>query len=107
KYSMTRTAAAMQKAAGFMGGSIVAVGNAPTALLELIKMIKAGQAAPVLVIGVPVGFVDAEESKEELMRLDIPYISIKGKKGGSTVAVAIVNALLMMAEMSKISELED
>ncbi len=98
KHSMTRTAAAMQKAAGFMGGSIVAVGNAPTALLELIKMIKAGQATPALVIGVPVGFVDAEESKEELMKLDIPYISIKGKKGGSTVAVAIVNALLMMAE---------
>ena len=77
---------------------IVAIGNAPTALLELITMIKAGQAVPALVIGVPVGFVDAEESKEELMRLDIPYISIKGKKGGSTVAVAIVNALLMIAE---------
>lgn len=98
KHSMTRTAAAMQKAAGFMGGSIVAIGNAPTALLELIKMIKAGQAKPALVIGVPVGFVDAEESKEELMKLDIPYICIKGKKGGSTVAVAIVNALLMLAE---------
>ncbi|OGP65934.1 MAG: hypothetical protein A3K22_06070 [Deltaproteobacteria bacterium RBG_16_42_7] len=119
---ITKTAAAMQKAFGLTKEArsekqeknrasclvplasnitsfpIVAVGNAPTALLELIKMIKAGQAAPALVIGVPVGFVDAEESKEELMRLDIPYISIKGKKGGSTVAVAIVNALLMMAE---------
>jgi len=96
--NMTKTAAAMRKAAGFMGNSIVAVGNAPTALLELIKMIKEEKARPHLVIGVPVGFVDAEESKEELMKLDIPYISIKGKKGGSTVAVAIVNALLMMAE---------
>ncbi|MBI5049209.1 MAG: precorrin-8X methylmutase [Deltaproteobacteria bacterium] len=110
---ITKTAAAMRKAIDFTSHiphptcHIVAVGNAPTALLELIKMIKAGQVAPALVIGVPVGFVDAEESKEELMKLDIPYISIKGKKGGSTVAVAIVNALLMMAEMSRISGLED
>ncbi|MBI3398964.1 MAG: precorrin-8X methylmutase, partial [Deltaproteobacteria bacterium] len=122
--SMTKSAAAMRKALGLMeearskksearsqktehlascllplaSNTIVAVGNAPTALLELIKMIKAGHAKPALVIGVPVGFVDAEESKEELMKLDIPYISIKGKKGGSTVAVAIVNALLMLAE---------
>jgi precorrin-8X/cobalt-precorrin-8 methylmutase len=114
---ITKTAAAMQKA--FTCGvqesqisnlksqiskpvsPIVAIGNAPTALLEIIKMIKAGQATPALVIGVPVGFVDAEESKEELMKLDMPYISIKGKKGGSTVAVAIVNALLIMAEQSQ------
>jgi len=98
RHSLTRTAAAMRKAAGFMDGSIVAVGNAPTALLELIKIIKTGHERPALVIGVPVGFVDAEESKEGLMGLDVPYISIKGRKGGSTVAVAIVNALLMMAE---------
>ena len=98
RHSITRTAAAMRKAAGFMDGSIVAVGNAPTALLELIKIIKTGHERPALVIGVPVGFVDAEESKEGLMGLDVPYISIKGRKGGSTVAVAIVNALLMMAE---------
>ncbi|MBI3754302.1 MAG: precorrin-8X methylmutase [Deltaproteobacteria bacterium] len=110
KHNMTKTAAAMRKAfeCGLRNADcgikenpappIVAIGNAPTALLELIKMIKAGQAAPALVIGVPVGFVDAEESKEELMKLDIPYIAIKGKKGGSTVAVAIVNALLIMAE---------
>src|SRR3989344_4778593 len=98
RHSITRTAAAMRKAAGFMDGSIVAVGNAPTALLELIKIIKTGHERPALVIGVPVGFVDAEVSKEGLMGLDVPYISIKGRKGGSTVAVAIVNALLMMAE---------
>jgi len=98
RHSITRTAAAMRKAAGFMDGSIVAVGNAPTALLELIKIIKTGHERPALVIGVPVGFVDAEVSKEGLMGLDVPYIFIKGRKGGSTVAVAIVNALLMMAE---------
>src|SRR3989304_3935520 len=77
---------------------MVGIGKAPTALLELIKIIKTGHERPALVIGVPVGFVDAEESKEGLMGLDVPYISIKGRKGGSTVAVAIVNALLMMAE---------
>lgn len=98
KDNMTRTAASMQKALEFMNDSIVAIGNAPTALLEIVKMIKAQNIKPALVIGVPVGFVDAEESKEELMKLDVPYISIKGKKGGSTVAVAIVNALLMLAE---------
>ncbi|MBI5287011.1 MAG: precorrin-8X methylmutase [Deltaproteobacteria bacterium] len=98
KDNMTRTAAAMRKALEFISGNIVAVGNAPTALVELIEIIKGGWARPVLVIGVPVGFVGAEESKEGLMRLDVPYISIKGKKGGSTVAVAIVNALLMLAE---------
>ena len=98
KDNITKTAAAMQKALGYMDSSIVVIGNAPTALLKLIKMIKEEKARPAVVIGVPVGFVGAEESKEELMKLDLPYISIKGKKGGSTVAVAIVNALLMMAE---------
>ena len=98
KDNITKTAAAMQKALGYMDSSIVVIGNAPTALLKLIKMIKEEKARPAVVIGVPVGFVGAEESKEELMSLALPYISIKGKKGGSTVAVAIVNALLMMAE---------
>ena len=101
---ITKTAAAMRKAIEFTShiphptSQIIAVGNAPTALMELTRMIKEGKARPALVIGVPVGFVDAEESKEGLMGLDVPYISIKGRKGGSTVAVAIVNALLMMAE---------
>lgn len=96
--NITRSAAAIRKAAGFMDGNIIAIGNAPTALMELVSMIKNGKVTPSLVIGVPVGFVDAEQSKEDLMKLDVPYISIKGKKGGSTIAVAIVNALLMMAE---------
>lgn len=98
KANITKTAAAMHKALAYMDNSIVVIGNAPTALLELVKMIKEEKARPAVVIGVPVGFVGAEESKEELMSLALPYISIKGKKGGSTVAVAIVNALLMMAE---------
>ena len=100
----TRTAMGIRKALSptfhipYPTSKIAVIGNAPTALMELTRMIKEGKVRPALVIGVPVGFVDAEESKEELMKLDIPYISIKGRKGGSTVAVAIVNALLMMAE---------
>ena len=100
----TRTAMGIRKALSptfhipHPTSKIAVIGNAPTALMELTRMIKEGKVRPALVIGVPVGFVDAEESKEELMKLDIPYISIKGRKGGSTVAVAIVNALLMMAE---------
>jgi len=102
--NVTRTAMGIKKALSptshipHSTSKIVVIGNAPTALLELIKIIKTGHERPALVIGVPVGFVDAEESKEGLMGLDVPYISIKGRKGGSTVAVAIVNALLMMAE---------
>ncbi|HBO84933.1 MAG TPA: hypothetical protein DD641_08195 [Deltaproteobacteria bacterium] len=96
--NITKTSAAMQKAKGFINSSIVVIGNAPTALLKLIDIIRTDGIRPALVIGVPVGFVDAEESKEELMKMDVPYISIKGKKGGSTVAVAIVNAMLMLAE---------
>jgi len=79
---------------------IIAIGNAPSALLKAIEILNlplAPRPSP-LVIGVPVGFVGAEASKDELMRLPIPHISIRGRKGGSTVAVAIVNALLMMAE---------
>ncbi|MBI5682658.1 MAG: precorrin-8X methylmutase [Deltaproteobacteria bacterium] len=107
---ITKTAAGMRKAfeCGFSltpnsklqtpNSKIVAIGNAPTALLEIVKMIKTQNIKPAIVIGVPVGFVDAKESKEELMKLNVPYISIKGRKGGSTVAVAIVNALLIMAE---------
>jgi len=102
--NVTRTAMGIRKALSPTShiphptSKIVVIGNAPTALMELTRMIKEGKTRPALVIGVPVGFVDAEESKEGLMGLDVPYISIKGRKGGSTVAVAIVNALLMMAE---------
>lgn len=73
---------------------IFAVGNAPTALIKLYELIKSGVAKPELVIGVPVGFVNVEESKELIMSLNVPYIVAKGRKGGSNVAVAICNALL-------------
>lgn len=78
------------------GGDIYMIGNAPTALYEILSLVDEGKINPSLVIGVPVGFVGAAESKEALMETDIPYISTRGRKGGSTVAVAIMNALLYM-----------
>ena len=76
-----------------MNGGIVVVGNAPTALLEVMEMIREGITKPALVIGIPVGFVSAVESKEELAKMDIPFITNLGRKGGSPCASAIVNAL--------------
>lgn len=77
--------------------TIYVVGNAPTALLRLIALVKEGEVKPALIIGVPVGFVNAAESKDELIQLDYPYISNTGRKGGSNVAASIVNALSIMA----------
>ncbi|ENK1244456.1 precorrin-8X methylmutase [Clostridium botulinum] len=71
-------------------------GNAPTALYKLMELMKEGKANPKFIIGVPVGFVGAAESKKELEKLDIPFITIKGRKGGSNVAASIVNALMYM-----------
>ena len=94
---ITRTAASMRKAASLMTGAIVAVGNAPTALRELLTLVKKVEAAPALVVGVPVGFVGAAEAKEELGAAGIEYITSVGNKGGSTVAAAIVNAIAIEA----------
>ena len=74
---------------------IVVIGNAPTALLEILKMIDEG-IKPALIVATPVGFVNAKESKEMLMQYDIPYITNIGRKGGSTVASAIINALMIL-----------
>ena len=93
-----RSVISMRKAEKFMDGSIIAIGNAPTALFELVDMIKAGKVRPALIIGIPVGFVGAAESKEELQgQKNIPYITNSGRRGGSTVACAIVNALIKLA----------
>lgn len=94
----TRSTAAMRQLAPHIDGGIVAVGNAPTALLEVIRLIKEEGLRPALVIGVPVGFVSAVESKSELAAMDVPYITALGRKGGSTVAVSTVNALLRLAD---------
>lgn len=98
RLNTTRAIISMRKAARESDGAIYAIGNAPTALLELIRMVKDGEAKPGLIIGVPVGFVSAAESKEELLKLDVPFITNVGRKGGSPVAVAAVNALSLLAE---------
>jgi precorrin-8X/cobalt-precorrin-8 methylmutase len=76
-----------------MNGAVIVIGNAPTALLEVIQMIKENVTRPSLVIGVPVGFVCAAESKDDLKKLDIPFITNIGRKGGTPCASAIVNAI--------------
>ncbi len=96
--NLTRAEAAVNKACDIMDGSIYVIGNAPTALLCLIDLIKSGKAKPALVIGFPVGFVNAAESKYELIEMDYPYISNVGRKGGSNIAASIVNALIILAE---------
>jgi len=95
----TRAIEAMKKAhrLGLLDGAIVAVGNAPTALLETLRLVREEGARPALVVGVPVGFVSAAESKEELLRSDVPFVVARGRKGGSTIAVAILHALLYLA----------
>ncbi|NDY42996.1 precorrin-8X methylmutase [Dissulfurirhabdus thermomarina] len=94
---ITRAAAAMELGAAPHVG-IVAVGNAPTALLRVLDMVAAGAFRPDLVVGVPVGFVSAAESKDRLAGADVPFITALGRKGGSSVAAAAVNALLRLAE---------
>jgi precorrin-8X/cobalt-precorrin-8 methylmutase len=93
----TRAKVAVDAAVDEMAGGIYAVGNAPTALLRLIELIKTGKAAPALVIGLPVGFVNAAESKAALLDVDVPYITNVGRKGGSNVAASVVNALVLLA----------
>ena len=92
--SCTRATVSMEKAAEIKGPLIIASGNAPTALIALYDLVKAGKINPGLIIGVPVGFVNVVESKEMIMKLDVPYIVAKGRKGGSNIAAAICNAML-------------
>ena len=93
KENKTRAQMSMRIAKEDMNGGIVVIGNAPTALLEVMGMIREGITKPALVIGIPVGFVSAVESKEELAKMDTPFITNLGRKGGSPCASAIVNAL--------------
>jgi len=93
KEGKTRAEMSMRVAKEDMNGGMVVIGNAPTALLEVMKMITEGITKPALVIGIPVGFVSALESKDELAKMDTPFITNQGRKGGSPCASAIVNAL--------------
>ncbi|NMG74329.1 precorrin-8X methylmutase [Aromatoleum diolicum] len=97
----TRAVQAMRKAhrQGLLDGAIVGIGNAPTALIEIVRLIREEGARPALVIGMPVGFVSAAESKELMTEVDeVPWIVIRGRKGGSTLVVAAIHALLGLAE---------
>ena len=75
---------------------IFAIGNAPTALVRLYELIQEGKIHPALIIGVPVGFVNVVQSKELIMKTDVPYIVAKGRKGGSNIAACICNALMYL-----------
>ena len=91
---VTRAIVSMERAAALDRPCIFAIGNAPTALIALYDLIKAGKLVPALIIGVPVGFVNVVESKEQIMTAGVPYIVARGRKGGSNVAAAICNAML-------------
>lgn len=93
----TRAAVAMEKMISSMGGSIVAIGNAPTALFKILELAEKESRKPALIIGVPVGLVGARESKEMLLKQAIPYITVRGEKGGSPLAVSIINGLAILA----------
>ncbi len=93
KTGKTRAQMSMRVAEKEIDDGIVVVGNAPTALLEVMEMVKEGLVKPALVVGMPVGFVSAVESKDELSKTDIPFITNIGRKGGSPCASAIINAL--------------
>jgi precorrin-8X/cobalt-precorrin-8 methylmutase len=94
----TRSAAALDLWGDRLGGSVVAIGNAPTALFRLLEMVAAGAPRPAAVIGVPVGFIGAAESKEALAESGLEYLIVRGRRGGSAITAAAVNALASEAE---------
>ena len=90
---VTRSLVSMEKAAQLDRPVIFAIGNAPTALISISNLVKAGKLRPAAVIGVPVGFVNVVESKEQIIKLGVPAIVARGRKGGSNIAAAIINAI--------------
>jgi precorrin isomerase len=96
---LPRSVFAARKATGILHGGTAVFGNAPAALLELNRMILEEDIRPALVIAMPVGFVHVTESKDEIMSLDIPYITLAGRRGGSAIAVSVIHALCSLAEL--------
>jgi len=97
KEGKTRSQVSMRAATSDIDGGVVAIGNAPTALMEIIQMVKEGIVKPALIIGIPVGFICAAESKDELLKLEgAPFITNIGRKGGSSSASAIINAIFKL-----------
>lgn len=97
KNGTTRAVAAVDLAVDMDPEAVFVIGNAPTALLRLLEHCKAGKASPQLVVGLPVGFVNAAEAKQALAETNLPFITAKGRKGGSAVAASVINALAIMA----------
>lgn len=99
---ITRSMAAMRIFGKQLDGEIIAIGNAPTALFEVLRLVREENICPAVIIGVPVGFVGAAEAKAQLAaQNEIPYITVEGTKGGSSIAVAAVNAILYMLDNSR------
>jgi precorrin-8X/cobalt-precorrin-8 methylmutase len=97
KEGKTRSQVSMRAAISDIDGGVVAIGNAPTALMEIIQMVKEGIVKPALIIGIPVGFISAAESKEKLSKVEVaPFITNIGRKGGSSSASAIINAIFKL-----------
>ena len=94
----TRSAAALDLWGDRLGGAVVAIGNAPTALVRLLEMVAAGAPRPAAVLGIPVGFIGAAESKEALAESGLEYLIVRGRRGGSAMTAAAVNALASEAE---------
>lgn len=101
KTGLTRALTAFRTWGEKLSGNIVAIGNAPTALFEVIRLFQEENIKPALVVGIPVGFVGAAESKDALMVSGLPYITIPGTKGGSTITVATLNALLYLVSEAR------
>ena len=98
KLATTRSAAALDLWLDRLDGAVVAIGNAPTALFRLLEMVAAGAPRPAAVLGIPVGFIGAAESKEALAASDLAYLIVRGRRGGSAITAAAVNALAAEAE---------
>jgi precorrin-8X/cobalt-precorrin-8 methylmutase len=98
KLGTTRSAAALDLWLDHLEGAVVAIGNAPTALFRLLEMIAAGAPRPAAVLGIPVGFIGAAESKEALAATDLEHLIVRGRRGGSAITAAAVNALASEAE---------
>jgi len=96
KEGKTRAEASMRIVASEMNGGVVAIGSAPTALYEIIKMVEEGITKPALIIGIPVGFIAAVESKDKLQTTSVPFITNTGRKGGSSCAASTINALFKL-----------
>ncbi|MCW2537858.1 MAG: cobH [Modestobacter sp.] len=94
----TRTAAAMHLWGDRLDGAVVAIGNAPTALFHLLEMVAAGAPRPAAVIGIPVGFIGAVESKDALAASDLEFLVVRGRRGGSAITAAAVNAIASTIE---------